>query len=44
MYAGARQTLFSCSDNPHLHLLHFCFHVLFVMNFILVFLLRFQDD
>ena len=41
MYALARQVLPSRSDNPRPNLLQFCFHGLFVVNFVLVLLLRF---
>jgi hypothetical protein len=43
MYAGTRQVLPSRGDNPRPNLLHVCFHVLFVINFLLVLVLRFQN-
>ena len=42
MYAGARQVLPSRGDNPRPNLLHVCFHVLFLVNFVLVLVLRFR--
>jgi hypothetical protein len=41
MYAGTRQVLPPRGDNPRPNLLHVCFHALFVINFILVLILRF---
>jgi hypothetical protein len=43
MYAGTRQMLPSRSDNPRPNLLHICFHVLFVTNFLLVLAMRFRS-
>jgi hypothetical protein len=40
MYAGTRQILPPRGDNPRPNLLHVCFHLLFVINFFLVLLLR----
>ena len=39
MYAGTRQVLPPRGDNPRPNLLHVCFHVLFVVNLVLVLLL-----
>jgi hypothetical protein len=44
MYAGTRQILPPCGDNPRPNLLHICFHVLFVINFFLVLFLRYRGD
>ncbi len=41
MYAGTKQVLPPRSDNPRPNLLHVCFHVLFVINLLLVLALRF---
>lgn len=41
MYAGTRQVLPPRGDNPRPNLLHLCFHALFVINFVLVLVLRF---
>jgi hypothetical protein len=41
MYAGTRQVLPPRGDNPCPNLLHVCFHALFVINFVLVLVLRF---
>ncbi len=41
MYAGTRQVLPARGDNPRPNLLHICFHVLFVINLLLVLVLRF---
>lgn len=41
MYAGTRQALPPRGDNPRPNLLHLCFHVLFVSNFVLALVLRF---
>ena len=35
MYAGTRHVLPPRGDNPRPNLLHLCFHVLFVVNFVL---------
>jgi hypothetical protein len=43
MYAGTRQVLPPRGDNPRPNLLHLCFHVLFVVNFVLSLILRFQN-
>ena len=43
MYAGTRQVLASRGDNPRPNLLHVCFHVLFLVNFFLVLMLRFRS-
>ena len=43
MYAGTRQVLPPRGDNPRPNLLHLCFHILFVTNFVLVLLLRFRS-
>jgi hypothetical protein len=40
MYAGTRQVLPPRGDNPRPNLLHLCFHTLFVINFVLVLVLR----
>jgi hypothetical protein len=40
MYAGTRQVLPSRGDNPRPNLLHVCFHILFLINFLLVLFLR----
>jgi len=40
MYAGTRQILPPRGDNPRPNLLHVCFHVLFVINFLLALALR----
>ena len=40
MYAGTRQVLPPRGDNPCPNLLHVCFHALFVVNFLLVVILR----
>ena len=42
MYAGTRQVLPARGDNPRPNLLHLCFHVLFVVTFVLAVLLRFR--
>jgi hypothetical protein len=42
MYAGTRQVLPSRGDNPRPNLLHLCFHVLFVVTFVLAAVLRFR--
>ncbi len=42
MYAGTRQVLPPRGDNPRPNLLHICFHALFVINFLLVLVLRFN--
>jgi hypothetical protein len=42
MYAGTRQVLPPRGDNPRPNLLHLCFHALFVINFVLVLVLRFR--
>ena len=44
MYAGTRQVLPARGDNPRPNLLHVCFHVLFLVNFMLVLSLRFQTS
>ena len=41
MYAGTRQVLPPNGDNPRPNLLHFCFHVLFVINFVFALALYF---
>jgi len=41
MYAGTKHILPPRGDNPRPNLLHVCFHVLFVVNFVLVVWLRF---
>ena len=41
MYEGTRQVLPVRGDNPRPNLLHLCFHVLFVVNLLLVMTLRF---
>jgi hypothetical protein len=43
MYAGTRQVLPARGDNPRPNLLHLCFHILFVINFLLVLVLRFRS-
>jgi hypothetical protein len=43
MYAGTRQVLPLRGDNPRPNLLHVCFHALFVINFLLVLVLRFRS-
>ncbi len=43
MYAGTRQVLPPRGDNPRPNLLHVCFHILFVVNFFLVLVLRFRS-
>jgi hypothetical protein len=43
MYAGTRHVLPARGDNPRPNLLHVCFHVLFVINFLLVRVLRFRS-
>ncbi len=40
MYAGTRQVLPPRGDNPRPNLLHLCFHVLFVITFVLALALR----
>ena len=40
MYAGTRQVLPARGDNPRPNLLHVGFHVLFVINFVLVLVMR----
>jgi hypothetical protein len=40
MYAGTRQVLPARGENPRPNLLHVCFHVLFVINFVLVLFLH----
>ena len=42
MYAGTRQILPPRGDNPRPNLLHLCFHALFIINFLLVLILRFR--
>lgn len=42
MYAGTRQVLPARGDNPCPNLLHVCFHALFLINFFLALVLRFQ--
>ena len=44
MYAGTWQVLPARGDNPRPNLLHVCFHVLFLVNFMLVLSLRFQTS
>jgi hypothetical protein len=41
MYAGTRQVLPPRGDNPRPNLLHLCFHILFVVNLLLVLAIRF---
>jgi hypothetical protein len=43
MYAGTRQVLPARGDNPRPNLLHICFHVLFVVTFILAVILRLRS-
>jgi hypothetical protein len=43
MYAGTRQVLPPRGDNPRPNLLHLCFHALFVINLVLVLVLRFRS-
>ena len=43
MYAGTRQLLPPRGDNPCPNLLHVCFHLLFLVNLVLVLLLRWQS-
>jgi hypothetical protein len=43
MYEGTRQVLPARGDNPRPNLLHVCFHVLFVINFLLVLVLRLRS-
>ena len=43
MYAGTRHVLPPRGDNPRPNLLHVCFHALFVINFLLALVLRFQS-
>jgi hypothetical protein len=43
MYAGTRQVLPARGENPRPNLLHLCFHVLFVMNFVLVVTMRIRS-
>ena len=40
MYSGTRQALPPRRDNPRPNVLHLCFHVLFLVNLILVLLIR----
>jgi len=40
MYAGTRHILPPRGDNPRPNLLHICFHVLFIINFVLALTLR----
>jgi hypothetical protein len=42
MYAGTRQILPPRGDNPRPNVLHVCVHILFVVNFFLVLILRFR--
>lgn len=42
MYAGTRQVLPPRGDNPRPNLLHLCFHVLFVITFLMALALRFR--
>jgi hypothetical protein len=42
MYAGTRQILPPRGDNPRPNILHVCVHILFVVNFFLVLILRFR--
>jgi hypothetical protein len=43
MYEGTRQVLPARGDNPRPNLLHVCFHALFVINFLLVLVLRLRN-
>jgi hypothetical protein len=43
MYAGTRQVLPARGGNHRRNLLHVCFHVLFVINFVLVLFLRLRS-
>jgi hypothetical protein len=43
MYAGTRQVLRPRKENPRPNLLHLCFHFLFVLNFCLALVVRFQS-
>jgi hypothetical protein len=43
MYAGTRQVLPPRGNNPRPNLLHVCFHILFVINFLLALAVRFTD-
>jgi hypothetical protein len=42
MYANTRQALPARGDNPRPNLLHVCFHVLFVVTFLLALAVRFH--
>ena len=43
MYAGTREVLPPRGNNPRPNLLHVCFHVLFVLTFLLALVLRFRS-
>lgn len=43
MYTGTIQVFPARGDNPRPNLLHLCFHVLFVINMVLVLLLRYRN-
>jgi hypothetical protein len=43
MYEGTRQILPARGDNPRPNLLHVCFHVLFLVNFALALMIRWQS-
>jgi len=43
MYAGTRHILPPRGDNPRPNLLHVCFHVLFAVNLLLAFAVRFHS-